>query len=785
MASPQEFAQQYGPQAAAVGQAIGVDPSVLLGQWGLETGWGRSVIPGTNNLGNIKDFAGGGVSATDNMTGSVDRYRAYESPEAFGQDFAGLINRRYQGALNSGSDAQAYARALKAGGYAEDPDYERKLVAATDLVRRSGGVLDRAAQALLPGATAAPVQESFGGKVKAARDAGYSDSEIMQHLGQSQGFADRLRRAREAGYSDAEIFQHLGLQAPAATEQPVAPAEEGVSRGPDGVLRVDMSQESAPTAPEATQAQKIQASTFGRMAQGAVVDPLNAGAQLLVNAAPSGVVDAVNSATQYVNDLPIIGPVTRALGMTPATAQDVNQSVQQQEQDYQAARRATGNDGFDWARLSGNVIGTAPLAAAMAPAAGLSVPASMATAAGSSAMLGGLQPVTEGGDFATNKLLQMGVSGLGGAALSGAGNALSRIISPRASTNSQLQLLMDEGVTPTPGQILGGQVQRAEDKAMSIPIVGDAIRSARSRAIEEFNEAALNRALAPIGQTVNRVGREGVDDVGRAIGNAYDDLMPRLNFRADNQFAQELGTLQQMTQTLPPAQAAQFESIVRNQVVGRLTPQGGATGQNFKAIESELGRLGNSYRSSAVAGERELGMAIGELQSSLRSALERSNPQAASELSKINQAFANYTRIQRAAGGVGATDGVFTPAQLSSAVRAADSTARKGAYARGDALMQDLTDAGRGVMNQVVPNSGTSDRLMLGAGALGTGMYNPLIPASLGVASIPYLPGPNRLAAALIARRPEIAPQLAERISSVLPAAGVVAAPALNQLFQP
>ncbi|MGX9694409.1 glycoside hydrolase family 73 protein [Achromobacter anxifer] len=785
MASPQEFAQQYGSQAAAVGKAIGVDPSVLLGQWGLETGWGRSVVPGTNNLGNIKDFAGGGVSATDNMTGSVDRYRAYDTPDAFGQDFAGLINRRYQGALNAGSDAQAYARALKAGGYAEDPDYERKLVAATDLVRRSGGILDRAAQALLPGATAAPVQDSFGGKVKAARDAGYSDTEIMQHLGQSQGFADRMRRAREAGYSDAEIFQHLGLPAaPSSEQQPAAAPEDGVSRGPDGVLRVEMSQESAPPPVEPTQAQKIQASTFGRMAQGAVVDPLNAGAQLLVNAAPGGVVDAVNSATQYVNDLPVIGPITKFLGMTPATAQDVNQGVQQQEQQYQAARQAVGNDGFDWARLSGNVASTAPLAAAMAPAAGLSIPASMGAAAGSGAVLGGLQPVTEGGDYAENKLRQMAVGGLASGALSGVGNALSRIISPRASVNPNVQTLLDEGVTPTPGQLMGGTAQRVEDKAVSIPIVGDAIRGARERGIQEFNEAALNRAVAPLGQRVNATGREGMQQVQRIIGDAYDDIMPRLTFRADNQFAQELGTLQQMSQSLPPPQAQQFERILREQVVGRLTPQGVATGQNFRAIESELGRLGANYRSSAVAGERELGMALTELQSSLRETLARANPQLSQELGAINRSYAMLTRLERAAGGQAAESGIFTPAQFSAAVRAGDSTVRKNAYARGDALMQDLSDAGRAVMNSRVPNSGTFDRGAL-VGTFAAASANPLTPVWLGAASLPYLRGANRLAAALIARRPEIAPQLAERISGVLPAAGVVAAPALNQLFQP
>ncbi|MCY1517246.1 hypothetical protein D9M68_519160 [compost metagenome] len=470
--------------------------------------------------------------------------------------------------------------------------------------------------------------------------------------------------------------------------------------------------------------------------------------------------------------------------MTPATAQEVNQGVQQQEQQYQAARQATGNDGFDWARLSGNVVATAPLAAAMAPAAGLSVPAAMGAAAGSGAVFGGLQPVTEQGDYAENKLRQMALGGAAGGILSGAGNVLARFISPRASVNPNVQTLLDEGVTPTPGQLLGGTAQRVEDKAVSIPIVGDAIRGARERGMQEFNEAALNRAVAPLGQRVTATGRDGMQQVQRIIGDAYDDIVPRLNFRADNQFAQEIGTLQQMAQTLPPAQARHFETILRDQVIGRLTRQGGATGQNYRAIESELGRLGENYRSSAIAGERELGMAITELQSSLRDALTRSNPQVAQELASINQAYSMLTRLQRAAGATGANEGVFTPAQFAAAVRAADGTVRKNAYARGDALMQDLSDAGRSVMNTTVPNSGTFDRAAL-VGVATVSPSTPLIPVGLAAGALPYLSGPNRLAAALIARRPEIAPQLAQRISGVLPAAGVVAAPALNQLFQP
>lgn len=90
------FVRDVGPIAERIGSEIGVDPKILIGQWGLETGWGKSVIPGTNNYGNIKDFRGSGVVARDNMNGSVDKYRAFASPEEFGDHFAGLVSRKYQ-----------------------------------------------------------------------------------------------------------------------------------------------------------------------------------------------------------------------------------------------------------------------------------------------------------------------------------------------------------------------------------------------------------------------------------------------------------------------------------------------------------------------------------------------------------------------------------------------------------------------------------------------------------------------------------------------------------------
>lgn len=131
-----QFRRQYGGAAERAGSALGVDPSLILAQWGLETGWGRSVIPGTNNLGNIKaigGWQGPSVRAHDRAEGSNDPYRAYKSADDFADDYVRLISgdKRYrETAPGSGSDMRQFASALKSGGYATDPNYVSKMEGA-------------------------------------------------------------------------------------------------------------------------------------------------------------------------------------------------------------------------------------------------------------------------------------------------------------------------------------------------------------------------------------------------------------------------------------------------------------------------------------------------------------------------------------------------------------------------------------------------------------------------------------------------------------------------------
>ncbi|SPA44599.1 glucosaminidase domain-containing protein [Cupriavidus taiwanensis] len=175
--TPESFAAQYSGIADAAGKKLGVDPKLLLAQWGLETGWGKSVVPGTFNLGNIKDFAGGGVAATDNMTGSRDKYRAYESPDAFAEDFAGLIGRKYKGAMGAGADAAKFTAGLK--GYAEDPNYAAKVQAAYK--RLNPGVLAKAADSVLS-AVSGTAQAATPGDLSSV-----STDDLLAALGQRAG----------------------------------------------------------------------------------------------------------------------------------------------------------------------------------------------------------------------------------------------------------------------------------------------------------------------------------------------------------------------------------------------------------------------------------------------------------------------------------------------------------------------------------------------------------------------------------------------------------------------
>jgi len=492
-------------------------------------------------------------------------------------------------------------------------------------------------------------------------------------------------------------------------------------------------------------------------------DPIDAGAQMLRRAVPESVGGAVDQLGNYLSDLGL--PVAGSEGIAGVDAL-VNQSNQQ----YEADRAAAGRDGIDWARLGGNVAGTLP-AMYVTPQALVAGLGRIGAGAVQGAALGALQPVVgeaAQGNFGESKAMQ----GVAGGALGAALPATGRLLAPAASrATSAAQRLAGEGVQLTPGQALGGMMMRMEDRAMSVPIMGDAIRSARTRGNESLNRAVYNRVLGPIGEKTDKMGRAAVDDARRKISQAYDDVLDKVTFTPDNAFSRNIAGLREMASALPARERRAFENVLQREVLGPLSKGRSIDGRAFKDIESQLGEQAKKFLKSPDAYQQDVGHAITELQKGLRENLIRMNPQQAERLRNVNESFANFVRLENAAGRIGAQDGVFTPQQLASAIRQTDRSRRRGAYARGDALMQDLSDAAQSRMSAQIPDSGTAGRLAMQGAGLASYFVNPMIPAGLGAASIPYLPGVSRAATAAIIRRPDSAKALADALERLPPGA--------------
>lgn len=481
-----------------------------------------------------------------------------------------------------------------------------------------------------------------------------------------------------------------------------------------------------------------------------LIDPFQGGAQMLENAVRAvspGAVDAINKANNWLADRGIVGRL-------PAGG------VRQQTRDREAALQT---DGIDWARLGGNVLSPANATlAARLSAVAATTGARVAGGAGLGALAGGLMPSASGS--ADEKLTQMGIGAAGGALVPAVTAGLGRLISPRASTSPLLSLLRDEGVRPTVGQALGGFANKAEEKAISLPFVGDAIAGARQRAAGDLNRAVANRALAPLGDKAPAgiEGRELVGHVQGKLSEAYNALLPKLTVKADQAFAQDVQSLRGMVASgsIDPNVGKAFDRILQNDVLGKFKGQQALTGQTMKAVESDLGQKIAQFGASTDADQRLVADALREVQSSLRALVQRNNPAHAAELKAINSGWANFKRLERAAGFIGAEDGAFNASQLQSAVKALDRSKDKGRFARGDAFMQDLSDAAKNVLGSKVPNSGTADRLM-NAGALGAGLLNPAVPVGLLAGAGMYSAPVQRGLLAAVASRPQAAQPIA------------------------
>ena len=484
-----------------------------------------------------------------------------------------------------------------------------------------------------------------------------------------------------------------------------------------------------------------------------------------------------------------LGAETEIAGfVAPEWAKNKRAELQQQEAQYQRERALSGDAGVDWPRLGGQVLSPVNLgiAALTKTPPGASLPTRMAAGGLAGGLMGGTAPVYGN----ATREGQMGAGTVGGvvaAPLTGAG---ARVVKPKVDPN--VALLRAAGVTPTIGQSMGGAFKATEDKAMSLPLLGDAIYSARKAGLDKFQSAGYNRALAPIGEKASgKTGFAGMTEVHNKLSQAYDDVIPKLSFKPDAQFAQDTAALRAALGNLPAKEQKYFDEIIAN-VNSRATPQGNMSGETFKNVESTIGEKIKQFATDPSYEKQQIADALKSYREYMREGLQRSNPMFAPRLQKINEGWANYAILRDAASGAQAAknEGMFTPAQLAAGVRTSakrqGQAVGKGKLSEGKALMQDLANAGQQVLPSQYPDSGTAGRVALGAlGGLAVGgtPYTLGTLGALGGASLPYLPGVRKGADVLMNARPQSAEAIAELIRAY-PGLLAPAAPLFVNSFQ-
>lgn len=486
-------------------------------------------------------------------------------------------------------------------------------------------------------------------------------------------------------------------------------------------------------------------------------DPFTGLAQSAYNVLPKSVQKAGDRLNDFIAD---------KTGLMPKIGPDgFNQAIAGNEADYQQRR----GGGLDIGRIAGNVASPINAAIALKAPAAAGLAQRVVQGAGIGAGQSMAMPVTQG-DYLTEKAKQGNIGALVGGVLPVVAGGVARMVSPKASVNPDVALLKSKGVDPTIGQALGGWANTTEQKATSMFGVGDSIRTAREGARNQFNKAVLNDVVESVGGKVDDIGTAGVKRAGDIVSGAYDDALKGLKgVTLDQTGKAQLANLQAMSANMPDTTRNQFNRIINNIVMKRMSPKQGMTAETFKLVESELGSKAAAYGKSMQASERELGDALMEAQNILRQQAARQNPVYAEGLQKANQAWAKLVRVEGAAKGSAVGDGVFTPGQYLGAIKSASKSVRGRDFSRGTALGQEFGAAGQRVLGNTYPDSGTAGRMipmLQGAGAVA----NPALTlggTAAGMAA--YTPAVQRALVNAVSKRGASAPFTAEEIRRLAP----------------
>jgi hypothetical protein len=408
--------------------------------------------------------------------------------------------------------------------------------------------------------------------------------------------------------------------------------------------------------------------------------------------------------------------------------------VAQEEAKYQEERKKLGKEGFDGFRLVGNVISPATAVGAGAGLKASDFLAKWRTLFGTK---------EEQDSFFTEKLKEVGFSGIAGGVVSKIGAGLTPQLKPGAREQ------LEKGVVVAPGQAYEG-VPGWVFRQMENLGFGPSDQQIR----KSFTRSAANEVLSSVDATLPKTVKDGMQASGyveRTIGKFYDDAFDKIGtVIPDAQFANDIGSVvSNARQEMSKRADKIFNGSIKANIIDKFSlgpvPQGAVApmgmrqipsmnGTKLKEIDKFLKKQVEKYGKGTDADSIALATAYEDTLNAFRSYVGRVDNTGL--IAKADEAWAKLYRFADASKKAFKEGGDFSAEQLASAAVRQGTTLRAGA---GEAPMQKFAQEAvdiLGAEKDVIP-AGYRQAVIAGKVAGGTALtlFSPQVAIPLLVSS--------------------------------------------------
>jgi hypothetical protein len=282
--------------------------------------------------------------------------------------------------------------------------------------------------------------------------------------------------------------------------------------------------------------------------------------------------------------------------------------------------------------------------------------------------------------------------------------------------DANVQKLVGSKVPLTIGQALGGVTKSLEDKATSVPILGDMIQSRRAEGIRAFNSKAMDKALEPIGGTVDgKVGQEAVEKARGVVSQAFADALKGKAATVDREFVTSArGPMERLASIKRDGLGEEIVGEIEESTKDLFSHTGELSGENMQTFLESLRQIRDSYKNDPLY-NRVIKPSVMGIENAVEGMFRRQTPEVMPAFDAAKKAYRRVSVISDAVNAADNTDNVFVPSQLRRAdINKAKKYEGPMRAASGQGIQfGDISRPAQKVLPSKVPDSGSAGRLAL------------------------------------------------------------------------